>query len=141
MKKIIYTAVLLFGIGFVVASCQREDVEQSNYASAIIGKWRELYYEEYKDGKLNEKEVFEGDEVYFLQFMESGLVAEIGLDWDGSEVMDVMLYELDKDQLTFIEGNYKTYCKIIELTKNKLVLYEDDEEDGCEVYDYFERAE
>ena len=137
MKKIIYTAVLLFGIGFVVASCQREDVEQSNYASAIIGKWRMLYFEEYKDGKLNEKEVFEGDEVYFLQFMESGLVAEIGLDWDGSEVVgDVMLYELDKDQLTFIEGNYKTYCKIIELTKNKLVLYEDDEEFGCEVYDY-----
>ena len=150
MKRIIYFAILLFGVCFL-SSCQKEE-KVEDYATAIVGKWRLTLLEEYKEnGIIQCREIYgtdsykyewyvdgEIDDTYteepknqYLQFEEDGNVITITEIRTRSST-----YEVNGSTLTLGGNPYE----IKKLSKRELVFYTRDS-DGTEWWDYFERVE
>lgn len=144
MKKFV-SVFLLIAVSIMTLSCSKE----SNYETAIIGKWRLTMFEEYEngvittretadkdfykleyfiDGKLDREYIEEPMNVYF-QFFEDGSLTAISDDITHST------FEI-KGTALVISGNSFIIKK---LTRKELVFEE--ENYGTEWWRYFERVE
>lgn len=149
MKRIIYFAILLFGVCFL-SSCQKEE-KVEDYATAIIGKWRRMMGEEYKNGVIRTRDTF-GKDFYKYEYFIDGKLDHEDIDdpinnyfqffEDGSiaAISDIRTryatFEINGTTLIIAGDSYT----IKKLTRKELVYYEQ-ESDGTEWWEYFERVE
>ena len=127
MKKLLYAAMLLLGVGIMAVSCKKDDgISTKEYANAIVGEWKLNKMEFYENGKLKGTQTATDKENAVLIFTDTGKVTTIETD-DGKTHTYVYDYTV-VDNYLYLDGDK---CLIKKMTKRELVLsftYDDEEE-------------
>lgn len=117
MKKLIYVAMLLIGIGIMAVSCSKAKTE--DYSTTIVGKWQT-----YKVVDANGKTSTQGadDETMYLTCYESGQFIIEEIDSDGDTYAQKGNYWIEESTLYLNQHGYTQGLEIVKLTKKELVL-------------------
>ena len=124
MRKLLYAAVLLLGVGIMAVSCQKDSgISTKEYADAIVGEWKMTKMEIYENGKLKATQTATDKENVRLIFTETGKVTTIETH-DGETRTYTDDYSV-VDNYLILDGDR---CLIRKMTKNELVLsYSEDD--------------
>ncbi|MBO4230606.1 MAG: lipocalin family protein [Bacteroidales bacterium] len=129
MKKIVFAAVLLLGMGLLFASCDTLSSSSDGKAS-IVGTWQTIKEEYYQNGKLVRTDNEEDDEAY-VTFKESGQM----IDADD----DVYQYSVKGNTLT-VSDKYGTETYVIKRLTSKELVIKTEEYENMYLLAYFRRV-
>ena len=117
MKKLLYAAMLLLGVGIMAVSCKKDDgISTKDYANAIVGEWKVEKFESYKDGKLSETEIPTAENHTTLIFSANGKVTTVDTYKGKTETYDYD-YVLSGKTVSVAGEDYE----IMKLTRKEMV--------------------
>lgn len=131
MKKLLYAAMLLLGVGIMAVSCKKDNSE--NYENAILGEWAVVKVETYENGKLTETFTPTDKQKMSIIFNKNGKITTMEY-YNGETDSYTDDYSISGKMLT-VDGDS---MEIKKLTKTELVLYLVDGND--ELRYYFKRV-
>ncbi len=133
MRKILYAAMLLLGVGIMAVSCKKEGGSRINieeYADAILGEWSATKIESYENGKKVGSFTLNGTtDRMIVVFMEDGKMRTTETS-DGSSDTYTNSYYVSGESL-YID---RDELEIKKLTRSELILHQFDRDEDSRYY-------
>ncbi len=133
MKKLLYAAMLLLGVGIMAVSYKKEGGSRINieeYADAILGEWSATKIESYENGKKVGSFTLNGTtDRMIVVFMEDGKMRTTETS-DGSSDTYTNSYYVSGESL-YID---RDELEIKKLTRSELILHQFDRDEDSRYY-------
>lgn len=114
MKKLLYVAILLLGVGIMAVSCQKDSgASKKDYADLIVGKWNLTKMDILQSDGESISYPVDGDVFYVYVFHDNGKVDIVSKDARSSDS-----YTVSGNTLTIGKGS----SEIEKLSLTEMVL-------------------